>query len=393
MRSDVGMRIETSVGTAFRRGLGLKLASCFAVLAVLAALAALLWPASSAVSSNWAPVSIAAAYERATIVCLLDVFEFVKAPPPTAEVQETWSSHRAWVTHVWKGDPPDTLLLAGKGRRVYDPTASEPTWIFAATGPQVEKRGRRYVAFVWVSPQGLAYTSDHSAELSDGAAELLWLARNHGAPRSTVLAVDDPPEVSFELLTRESEEGDSTTAARAFSALGQLADSAGVVVRRLKAVVDSPAESWRRQLAVNVLGAWSSTDRSARQALLRLLDRGDDETQLMVLVPHRFAVDDELRSRFFEHREDPSPEVRAAALARGADLLTSSYPPIRAYTDALRDPSPRVRESAMHALGSVTGHQDQISDALERCLDDPDPEVARLVQRLSGNLLKRGAER
>jgi len=219
---------------------------------------------------------------------------------------------------------------------------------------------------------------------------ILWNAvaaiGGHAAARAS--NSDDLPDPSFNSLPFELETGDSATSSLAALALRQLADSAGALVPRLEPVLWSGDARWRREGACFILGSWSPTDRVARVAILRALDRGDAETRLLVLSTDYYRADGKLQARMFEHREDPNLEVRAAVFERARGLLSSPYPPIRGFTDALRDPSRRVRLATIRALRSTPReHRRQVMAALDLYRHDLDREVASLASEVRAELM------
>ncbi len=342
---------------------------------------------------SWMDSNTESWFRRAEFVCVGIAIRGIPGDTPTIDQPQTEDRYRVRVTDIWKGATTDTLeFMANRGPDLnIDGRVGE--WaLMWSHGPQppLPSEGSRYLIFASRREDGCLQWGAATQDLPKSAPSLLCLSRNVGAPRQTLPDAEPIPDVSFRRIMREIENGDSTTCALDSNALAQSCDSAGVFVKPLERLLMSSNEIHRRERACFVLGRWSPSIPSAQTSILRALDAGDQTTRRVVVSDIPFMIDDELRARFFEHREDPDPEIRGTVLRFGAPFARGARPRLRPSTDALRDSSPAVREVSIWALADALAdayHGAQIDSteivtALEQCVDDPDPDVARSAQQV-----------
>ncbi len=93
-------------------------------------------------------------YESTDIVCIADAIEVIPAPEPTPEIPTTELTNRLRVVQIWKGDPPDTLVLRGLTGRKYDPQGRTVVWGQACPEPKRLIAGNRYLVIASSRPPG-----------------------------------------------------------------------------------------------------------------------------------------------------------------------------------------------------------------------------------------------
>ncbi len=320
------------------------------------------------------------AFEMSDIVCTADAIEFVPAPEATAEIPRTTWTFRLRPLHIWKGNPPDTLILLGNAGRVIN-----GEWTTGDTGARFTPGGRYLVFASRYARNDLPSPHTHTRELENGKADLLLLARTIGPGRSAFLGAPEPPSISYQSLMQDLKEGDSPAQMTAVNALQELGDSSGVVLPALVHAVRSGYPVEVRRTAGNAISRWAELDTLARRAYVDALKDGDPATRLAAVDVSAYPEIPFVKNRILEMRRDLDPEVRRAVLVRLRRLLPGyAGPPTHEYVNALRDSAAIVQIEAIHLLHGYS-RDPEIKAALENCLADQDSTVAAAARKvLSG---------
>ncbi len=281
--------------------------------------------------------------------------------------------------HVWKGEPTDSLILAG--RRVSRP--HQGSLIVGGDALRHFEVGKRYIVFAsYPKTGGLPHAHSHTRPLFYAKADQLLLERKIGPGRVVATDIAPIPSVTYRSLVRDLDEGDGSTQLATARALKELEDSSDVVLPALVRAVHRSSPASLRDFACETLVRWSAANKSARGAFLGLMEDDDFKVRLQVGLStiHAYANDD-LQRRILELRMDPVPEVRAAALRGCAGLLSCEQPPIREYLEALNDTAGIAR------LEAVCAFQRRMADpaveaAVRARLTDPDSTIVAVAKHL-----------
>jgi hypothetical protein len=326
-------------------------------------------------------------YESTDIVCIADAIEIIPAPEPTPAAATTELTNRLRVVQVWKGDPPDTLVLRGLTGRKYDPQGRTVVWGQACPEPKRFVAGKRYLVFASSRPPGeLPTAGSRTREISAAGAEMIWLQRRVGPGRCVAPDAEPILMFSYRSLVQQLEHGDSLAQLGAVRAFGiDLPDSSGFVVPALVRAMHRMDPPLLRRYACSVIVRWGRADRHARKVFYEALEGDEPEIRLLAAETQIQGPSGKMQRRVLKRREDPVPEVRAAALLRCADLLEGKHPPVREYREALEDTAAIVRIEAIYALEKLIDDP-TIKAALEERMTDRDSTVAAVAKKVVGRM-------
>jgi hypothetical protein len=328
-------------------------------------------------SEIWLPFD--KSFEMSDIVCIADAVASIPAPDPTAENTESVSTYLLRPLHVWKGGPPDSLILAGR----LVSRSHQGSWIIEGDALRHFEVGRRYLVFAsYPKTGGWPYAHSHTRELLYAKADQLLLERRIGPGRVVATDIAAIPSVTYRSLARDLDGGDGPTQLATARALKELEDSADVVLPALIRAVHRSSPASLRGFACETLVRWSSANEATCRAFLDLMKDDDFAVRLQVGLSaiHAYANAD-LQRRVLELRTDAVPEVRAAALRGCAELLSGEQPPIREYLEALRDTAGVARLEAVCAFQRRMA--DSVVEAAVRArLTDADSTVVAVAKHL-----------
>jgi hypothetical protein len=345
-------------------------------------------PSTSSAMEIWLPFE--KVLKSADIVCVADAIEIVSAPEPTAEQMRTVVSYRLRTIHVWKGEPPDTLILRGGSGRVYDPDGKEVSWMIACGGPRSFVPGRRYLVFASWRPAGdYPAAHSHTCAIGDAAGDIYLLQRTVGRGRRVALDVAPIQDTSYKYFVQQMQSGDSLARVSAVHAFrSELPDSSGYVLPVLVRIVTEQPTTALGKDACRVIARWAREDRRARKAFYAAMEGGDPAVRMLAVETQVWDEKEELQRRVLERRADPIPSIGASALLRSARLMRQESPPVQEYLESLTDTSAAVRIEALYAL------ENQIKVAavrasIEAHFADPDSEVAAVARKVIGRMGQR----
>lgn len=354
---------------------------------------AALSPVTAHADSMYVP--FARACQSAEILCVADAFDVVPAPAPTPEIHSTCVTYHLRVTHVWKGDPPDTLVFGADSGPAYGSGGQQAGWFSSVYCPKFAT-GRRYLVVTrdprtrrpWPQTSLPICASSWTDELPAAKAQLFILARDFGPGRSVVPDEAPIPEVSYRSLVVDIDGGDSLGQLAAVRAIGELGDSSGIALPAVARAAQRPWPPLLRQRACDLIAHWALENSDALRAYSGLLANADPDVRKAVIQAGDGRNKEVLQRRFFELRMDPVAEVRAAVLFRGTNLLLGDQPPVREYVECLQDTSALVRIEAIYALEKRI-EDPAVKTALESRFADPDSTVAAVARKVIGRMGKR----
>jgi hypothetical protein len=358
-------------------------------LTVVLALAAL---SPATVSGSQIYVPFARVCQGTDILCVADAFEVVPAPAPTPEMPRTSVTYHLRVTHVWKGDPPDTLVFGADRGPAYGSGGQQAGWSSSAHCPEFIV-GRRYLVVTRYARPGWPVpgsslpicASSWTEELRAAKAQLFILTRDFGPGRSVVPDEAPIPCVSHRSLVLDLDHGDSLGQLSAVHAMGELGDSSGTALPAVLRAAKRPWPPPLRQRACYLIARWALEDGEALRAYSDLLADADPDVRKAAIQAGNGRTREALQWRFIGLRTDPVAEVRAAALFNATHLLLGDRPPVHEYLESLQDTSAIVRIEAIYALEKRI-EDPAVKAALEGRFADPDSEVAAVARKVVGRI-------